>query len=151
MKAEEIVLAVVDALISAEIPYLLSGSFASNYYGIPRSTQDADFVVELSEKSLHTLAQNLPPEFRLDRQTEFELVTGTVRNFSRIADSGFHVELFRLSADVHDQQRFRRRRDIDFRARRIYLPTPEDVIVTKLRWCRHKDLEDVQNVLAVQR
>jgi hypothetical protein len=34
------------------------------------------------------------------------------------------------------------------------LPTPEDVIVMKLRWAEHgqraKDIEDVRNVIAVQ-
>ena len=36
-----------DALTASGIAYLLAGSFSSNYYGIPRSTKDADFVVEL--------------------------------------------------------------------------------------------------------
>ena len=44
---------------------------------------------------------------------------------------------------------------IDFEGRPVWLPTAEDVVVTKLRWSkggkRAKDLEDVKNVLAVQR
>ena len=39
-----IMVRVADALSAAGIPYLLAGSFSSNYYGIPRSTKDADFV-----------------------------------------------------------------------------------------------------------
>ena len=38
---------VADALTGSGVAYLLTGSFSSNYYGIPRSTKDADFVVEL--------------------------------------------------------------------------------------------------------
>ncbi|MBM3848350.1 MAG: hypothetical protein FJ405_18955 [Verrucomicrobia bacterium] len=38
---------VADALTASGVAYLLAGSFSSNYYGIPRSTKDADFVVEL--------------------------------------------------------------------------------------------------------
>ena len=38
---------VADALAASGVAYLLAGSFSSNYYGIPRSTKDADFVVEL--------------------------------------------------------------------------------------------------------
>ena len=34
--------------------------------------------------------------------------------------------------------------------RDVYLPTAEDVIVMKLRWCRGKDRDDVAIVLAVQ-
>jgi hypothetical protein len=43
--ADEAVMTVIDSLEELGIPYFLSGSFASNYYGVPRATQDADFVV----------------------------------------------------------------------------------------------------------
>ena len=34
--------------------------------------------------------------------------------------------------------------------RETWLPTPEDVVVQKLRWGRNKDLDDARDVLAVQ-
>ena len=34
--------------------------------------------------------------------------------------------------------------------RTTWLPTPEDLIVQKLRWGRAKDLDDARDVLAVQ-
>ena len=49
---------VVDALNAEQIPYLLVGSFSSNFYGIPRSTKDADFVIELSGKSVMSLLKD---------------------------------------------------------------------------------------------
>ena len=48
MTPEEATAAVVDALDAFEIPYMLVGSLSCNYYAIPRSTQDADFVVQLN-------------------------------------------------------------------------------------------------------
>ena len=67
----------------------------------------------------------------------------------------YKIELFHLSSDPHDQSRFARMQAIDFEGRPVWLPTAEDVVVTKLRWSkggkRAKDLEDVKNVLAVQR
>jgi hypothetical protein len=36
---------VVDALERLGMEYFLAGSFSSNYYGIPRTTRDADFVI----------------------------------------------------------------------------------------------------------
>ncbi|MEZ6121053.1 MAG: DUF6036 family nucleotidyltransferase [Pirellulaceae bacterium] len=33
----------------------------------------------------------------------------------------------------------------------VWLPTPEDVIVTKLRWARPKDLDDVENIITFHR
>lgn len=150
MEIEQIALTVVDALQAEAIPWLLAGSFSSNFFGIPRSTRDADFVIHLQRKSVLCLAAHLPDEFRVDAQIEFETVTGTRRNVITVAGSEFKVELFRLSDDEHDQERFRRRRSVSLLDREIFLPTPEDVIVTKLRWMRTKDVDDVVNVMAVQ-
>lgn len=63
----------------------------------------------------------------------------------------FKVELFLLSNDAHDQERFRRRLRLEVLGRKLWLPTAEDVIVTKLRWKRTKDIDDVRNVMSVQR
>jgi hypothetical protein len=60
------------------------------------------------------------------------------------------VELFLLSQDAHDQSRFQRRRAVQLHDRQIWLPSPEDVVVTKLRWSRGKDKDDVRDVMAVQ-
>ena len=34
--------------------------------------------------------------------------------------------------------------------RETWLPTPEDVVIQKLRWGRSKDLDDARDILAVQ-
>ena len=44
---EDVTLRVVDASNACGSPYMLVGSFSSNLYGIPRSTKDADFVLQL--------------------------------------------------------------------------------------------------------
>jgi hypothetical protein len=36
---------IIRALEQASIPYMLTGSFASSYHGMPRATQDVDIVV----------------------------------------------------------------------------------------------------------
>ena len=55
MTADEAVVAVLDALETVGIPYMIVGSLASNFHGIPRSTRDADFVVELGVETLQRL------------------------------------------------------------------------------------------------
>lgn len=69
-------------------------------------------------------------------------------------DAAFIIEFFELSSDPHDRQRFVRRRKAAFAGGHVFVPSPEDVIITKLRWSkagkRQKDIEDVQSVLAVQ-
>jgi len=55
--ADEALVAVLDALDAAGIPFMLVGSLASNFHGIPRSTRDADFVVELAGSLLDWVSQ----------------------------------------------------------------------------------------------
>ena len=73
----EATVSVIEALEACEIPYMLVGSYSSNAYGIPRSTQDADFVIELGEASITELARRLAPSIRIDPQMSFETVTMT--------------------------------------------------------------------------
>jgi predicted nucleotidyltransferase len=148
---ESLTLHVADALAASGISYLLAGSFASNYYGIPRSTKDADFVLQLAGGVGSEFAARLGDDFELDPQLSFETVTGTHRQYVRHRKTSFTIELFLLSKDAYDQERFARRREQNLFGRKVWLLSPEDVIVSKLRWARSKDEDDVRDVMAVQR
>ncbi|HZV07476.1 MAG TPA: hypothetical protein VE999_20495 [Gemmataceae bacterium] len=147
-------LAVIDALEMLGVPYMLVGSLSSNVYGIPRSTHDADFVIECAAEILPRLATHLGPAYRLDPQMTFETATLTRRHVLAVAGIPFTIEFFHLSDDPHDQERFRRRRRVQTMGREVFLPTAEDVIITKLRWMlnarRTKDSDDARDVIAVQ-
>jgi hypothetical protein len=148
------VVAVLTALDQAAVPYMIVGSLASNFHGIPRSTRDADFVVQLAADSLRRLEQALAPGLTLEQQGAFEAVTGTLRYLIVLADSPFVCELFVLSGDAHDQERFARREAATMLAHPAFVASAEDMIITKLRWAaganRSKDRDDIRNILAVQ-
>jgi hypothetical protein len=148
---ETITLHVVDALDKCGIPYFLAGAFSSNQYGVPRSTKDADFVLQLNSGVGADFTRALGEPFELDQQLSFETVTGTYRQMVRYRGSPFTVELFLLSSDAHDQERFRRRRQVELLGRNFWFPSAEDVIVTKLRWARSRDRDDVRSIMTVQR
>src|SRR2546422_749613 len=44
----ELLTMIAGRLEAAGIPYMVTGSFAANYYAVPRMTRDIDIVVELS-------------------------------------------------------------------------------------------------------
>lgn len=149
---EELTAAAVDALEALQIDYMLVGAYSSNAYGIARSTHDADFVVVVQPGQLRALAERLGPDFTLDRQIRMEGITGSVRNIITHQPTHFDIELFRLNAkDEHHDERFRRRcrQRIEEIQRDAWIPTPEDVVIQKLRWKRRKDLDDVVGVLSV--
>ena len=145
-----LMLQVADVLTDCGIAYMLAGSFSSNFYGIPRSTKDADFVVELRGGVDAEFIRRLGHDFEVDPQLTFETNTGTYRQLITHQQSPFKVELFMLSKDPHDQLRFQRRVEQQVFNRRLWLPTPEDVIVMKLRWGRSRDQDVIRAVMSLQ-
>jgi len=154
MSDDELTLQVVDALAGAGVAYMLVGSLSSNYYGVLRATKDADFVIDLGNRPFAEISRRLGSHFRVEPQMSFETVTMTTRRIIDVVDDSFRVELFNLSEDDHDQERFRRRRSLEYLGRSLWLPTAEDVIITRLTWLfrnpRGKDRDDIRDVLAVQ-
>lgn len=154
MNSDDAVVVVLDALGAMRIDYMVTGSLASNLFGVPRSTKDADLVIAGDGSKLGQLPSLLQPPLFLDPQMSFETVTATTRFIIQWTGTPFKIELFLLSDDPHDQERFRRRQKGTLLGRTVWLPTPEDVIITKLRWSlagkRTKDVDDVRNVIAVQ-
>lgn len=154
MTSEEVTRRVLAALSLAGVEHMVVGSFSSNLYGVTRSTKDLDIVVSWGDRSIHDVMAKLGPEFRLDPQMSFEMVTSTVRHIIEVADSRFVVELFQLSDDEHDLERFRRRKSLPLADQMTAVATPEDVIITKLNWYsrqgRQRDYDDAANVIAVQ-
>jgi hypothetical protein len=144
---------VLDALEAAGVPHMLVGGLTANFYGIPRATQDADVVVQLDEADrLRRVADLLGSDFAIDPQPSFETITGNLRHVVRLPSTPFVVELFVLGDDAFQQERFRRRVVVRIPpiGERVCLPTPEDVVIQKIRWGRPKDLDDARDVLAVQ-
>jgi Nucleotidyl transferase AbiEii toxin, Type IV TA system len=150
----EATIAVVEALEACGIPYMLVESYSSNSYGVPRATEDADFVIELGEKSILELARRIAPTIRINPQMSFETVTMRRRYVAEVVGTLFKIEFFLLNDDPHNQERFRRRQQVAILDRQVWMPTPEDVIITKLHWAllgkRSKDRDDVRDVIAVQ-
>jgi len=146
---------VIDAFNELGIDFFLAGSYSSNYYGVPRATKDADFVAVLVRR-IDVIAKRLGDEFILDPQASFEGITGTLRDIFTVPSIPFTIEIFHLSDDPHDRSRFERRLKVfdDGLGREVFIPTAEDVIVTKLRWekrgKRGKDGNDIRDVIAVQ-
>ncbi len=156
MNSDDAVVHVVRALNSIEMPYMLTGSLASNMYGVSRSTKDADFVLQTADFDFTKLRASLGPIFRIDPQLSFETVTATSRYIiHKLEGEPYKVELFFLSDDPHDRARFERRKQGRLFGESVWVASPEDVVITKLRWSkqgsRSKDTDDAKNVIAVQR
>ena len=154
MTIEQLAATVLAACEQENVEHMLTGAFAHGLYGIPRSTKDVDVVLSLATGDpVSRVVRRLEGVVVFEAQVQFDTLTWGKRLVGESTGTPpFKVELFELFDDAFVQAQFRRRRRM-FSAqiqRETWLPTPEDVIVQKLRWGRSKDLDDARDVLAVQ-
>lgn len=154
MNVEHVAAMVIDACEAEGIAHMLTGAFATSYYGIPRSTSDVDVVIDLESPDVfRTLASRLSDRVVFDPQVQFDTLTWGQRHVGvTTTDPPLQVELFELFDDPFVREQFAHRQRVvsETVGRAIWLPMPEDLIVQKLRWGRPKDLDDARDVLLVQ-
>lgn len=158
-KPHEVLIKVVKVLESFDIPYIIGGSFASGIYGIPRMTQDADVVADIKLKDIQGLVDALKGEFYIDITMIQNAIT-TRGSFNIIhLESMFKIDIFLAKRSPFDTSRFERRRQeqlVEEIEDKVYITSPEDIILTKLEWFRvggevsDRQYRDVLGVVKVQ-
>ena len=151
----EVLFQVLDALDALEIPYVITGSYASNYWGRPRATHDADLVVEISPLKAAALAKRLEgefyaPDFVLQEAAEH----GGHANVIHMQQA-FKVDLWMRQDTPYDRERFARRRSGTMFGRRVWVLGAEDTVLSKLLWYRaspvsQRQLQDAVEVYEIQ-
>ncbi|MBI5882092.1 MAG: hypothetical protein HZB91_03190 [Elusimicrobia bacterium] len=132
--SDEPLIAVLRVLDRLAVPYMLTGSYASNLYGRLRSTFDADLVVAIKPAGMKALVAALAKGFYFDAET-LEEARESGGHFNAIhKDSGFKVDFYLLSGDEYGRVAFRRRHEEKVFGLRVSVISPEDLILAKLRW-----------------
>lgn len=154
MKIIELARLSINACEAENVDYMLTGAFATSCYGVPRSTKDVDLVLAVdASHQIEGVISQLNDVVAFSKQVQFDTITWGKRHVACTHTSPYlKVELFELFDDPFVKKQFKRRVRMVVPQLEIdaYLPTPEDVIVQKLRWARSKDLTDAMDVLAVQ-
>jgi hypothetical protein len=135
--------------------YYLTGSMASNYWGIPRSTHDIDFVVQLPPSAVPVIIR----EFRGDYYIDEAAVRAAYQppyQFNAIdTRSALKVDFWLPQASPFDQEMMSRRLRVTLFGETASIATAEDVILHKLIWNQitpsERQLGDAAGIVAVQR
>jgi len=155
MNLPEVVPRITAALDQSGIAYMLSGSFASAYYGAPRSTQDIDLVIAATPSQLRAFVQGLPSDqYYVDldaaleareRQSLFNVVDH---------DTGWKIDFIIRKSRAFSLEEFSRRRLVDVEGMPLFVATAEDVIIAKLEWSKlsqsQRQIEDVVAMLRMR-
>lgn len=154
MTEQELLQDCLKRLNGAGIHYMLTGSMASNAWGIPRTTHDIDFVVQVPPSQTARLAEAFTGDYFLDEAT-IRTAYQPPHQFNAIhVPSALKIDFWMLRAVPFERQMFARRLRHEILAQTAWIATPEDVILHKLYWNQispsDRQLQDAAGIVAVQ-
>ena len=155
MTLEALLSRLVPALERAQMVYMLTGSVASSAHGTPRSTRDIDIVIAPTRSQLLALIQQFPGSlyFSDEKQALAELANRSTFNIIDSA-TGWKVDFIIAEDSEYGRTAMSRRRLIQIAANAVYVASPEDVVIAKLRWAKlggsDRQIEDVAGIMSTQ-
>lgn len=134
---------------------MLTGSFASAHYGVPRSTQDIDFVIEATPVQLQAFVDSLSAaNYYFDVDSAMEALKQ--RSMFNVIDraTGWKVDLIIRKSRPFSIEEFGRRQSVNLHGIPLFLASAEDAIISKLEWAKlaqsRRQIEDAAAILRVR-
>lgn len=164
MKKSDIIIAVepiITAFDQLGILYYIAGSVASSVYGMPRATQDVDFVTDLKLQSVNLLVEMLQDAYYIDKDMILDAIKRSASFNLLHLETMIKIDIFIVKEGPYHRSVLQRRRadtlDEEDNALKFYLASSEDVILSKLDWFRKgnqisdQQWRDIQGVMKVQK
>ena len=155
MSVAEVFRKITSALDQAGIGYMLTGSFASAYYGAPRATQDIDMVISATPGQLRAFVQLLPAaEYYVDLDAALEALSR--RSLFNMIDlaTGWKIDFIIRKSRAFSEEEFRRRRQVALQEVALFVASAEDILISKLEWAKvaqsNRQIEDAAGILRIQ-
>ena len=139
----------------AGIAYMLTGSFASVFYGSPRSTQDIDLVIAANRAQLQTFVESLSRgEYYVEADAALEaLKRESLFNIIDLKTS-WKIDMIIRKSRAFSQEEFGRRRLSNLEGMSLYVASAEDIILAKLEWAKlgksNRQIEDAARILKMR-
>jgi len=140
----------IQILRKTRINYCLIGAVAIGAWGQPRTTQDVDVLLVLENTLRDRTIQNFQGQgFEVDH--EWAKHNPMIREWHiRLSKGGIPVDLM-LPRDNHDLAALQRRRRKKLNDLWVFVMSPEDLVLNKLKVGRPRDFEDALSVIVRQR
>jgi len=137
MSQQELLAYVLRVLDSQGIEYMLTGSIASSFYGEPRATHDIDIVVNIQKSQVGSLVAAFPqPDYYLAKESIIEAIDSSDMFNLIDVKTGGKVDFWILTDDPFDQSRFTRKLKEKVLGQEVWISSPEDTILMKLKWAK---------------
>jgi hypothetical protein len=148
---------VADKLERAGLRFMVVGSYASGYWGEPRSTYDLDVVVALAAEDIGIVQRAFPEsDYYLSSRAALDAVIARSQFNIIHPDSGNKIDVMIEQQSGWAKQQLARRRQVEFaKGFHTWVGAPEDIIISKMLYYREgqsdKHLRDIAGMLKVSR
>src|SRR2546427_3818827 len=155
MTEQQLLIDCLGRLNRASLAYMVTGSMASNYWGIPRTTHDLDFVIQLPPRAVPHILAAFAGDFFMDEQA-VRAAYRPLYQFNGIDQrSSLKVDFWLPAGTAFEREMFGRRVERSLFGTPASIATAEDIILHKLYWDKLTPSErqrgDAAGVFAVQR
>jgi len=151
----EVIKWIVAKLEKNGIPYFITGSIASAYYGIPRFTHDIDLVVTIAKDRADQIVSLFADQGYISKEGILNAFSGTGM-FNFIHDrTGWKVDFWINTGSDFTVSCFRRAQRIEiYKGLYATVAAPEDVLLHKVYWNKmtpsERQIGDARGIAAVQ-
>ncbi len=137
-----------DAFNESDIKYVLIGGIAVNYYGRPRSTLDADIIIEKNEGKIEILEQKLKNNNFLVSDNEIidSVNEGKLCSIFWDKDILLRVDI-KIPTRLLEEEALLNRKKISIFDREIFIQIPEEIIIAKLLYASDQDYDDAYSMI----
>jgi hypothetical protein len=153
----QILALVAKRLEEKKIPYYIGGAVASIIHGEERFTKDADIVIRILPFHIPQFVKTFEVDFVVSADAIQDALTRRYAFNIIHIETAFKIDFYPITdEDEMEIAAFARRRLVDIGSGKLWMASPEDVILAKLRWFRkggevsEKQWRDVLGVLKVQ-
>jgi hypothetical protein len=155
MTSEDALRLLFSKLGECGIPYMITGSFASNIHGLPRATQDADVIIEVEPGTLERFLESLGPTFYRSMEAAMDALSREQMFNVVHLETGFKVDLIVRKSRPFSRIEFSRRQPAFYLGENRWFATAEDIILAKLEWSKmagsERQFSDALNIAKLQR
>jgi hypothetical protein len=150
----ELLVDCLERLNRSGLPYMLTGSMASNYWGVPRSTHDLDFVLLIEPAQVEAFVATFRDGFFLQVESVRQVFRPPFQFNAIDEQSALKVDFWLLKNNAFEQQAFAHRLAVKMFGVSACLSTAEDVVLHKLYWNQippsDRQLSDAAGIVSVQ-
>lgn len=157
MTFHQLIIKIARILEDLNIQYAVTGGYAVSVLGRPRATFDIDIVIELFEPKVPVLAKALKTLSSISELDEAMADDACKREgeFNYIyVESNIKVDFWVTKKNPISQLEIKRRIKKRIDGQEIFFVSPEDLILSKLRWYQEtestRQLEDIESVVKIQ-